>query len=121
MGRAGACCSPDHTIARKAAPLPGANAGVVFVSEVAPPLLSAHMSSVSSRGRRFLTGWPGTLLLIGVPLILIGIWVWRSWAPRTYKVNMLVDLDPNRALVAQRLAKEAKRHGLEVELSKKSY
>lgn len=56
------------------------------------------------------------LLLIGVPVLLIGVWVYRSWAPRTYKAKMLVDLDPNRALVAERLKKEASRHGLEVEL-----
>ena len=47
--------------------------------------------------------------------------MWRSYTPRTYSVNMLVDLDPNRALIAQRLQKEAKRHHLEVELSPKPY
>jgi TRAP-type uncharacterized transport system substrate-binding protein len=65
--------------------------------------------------------WLLNLVLIGVPLVVIGVWVWRSYAPRTCKVNMLVDLDPNRALVAERLKKEADRYGLKVELSTESY
>jgi NMT1 family protein len=65
--------------------------------------------------------WLVKLLLIGVPVIVIGVFVFASSAPRICKVHMLVDLDPNRALVAERLAKEAQRHGLEVELSQQAY
>jgi TRAP-type uncharacterized transport system substrate-binding protein len=61
------------------------------------------------------------VLIVVVPLALLALWVWRSFAPRTYTVNMLVDIDPNRELVARRLAKEAKRYGLKVELSDKKY
>jgi hypothetical protein len=51
-------------------------------------------------------------LLIGVSLIVIGVWVYHSRAPRTFTMQMLVDVDPNRALVAERLAREAKRYGV---------
>ncbi len=57
-------------------------------------------------------------LLLGVVLTAIGSWWWlRSWGNRTYQVHMLIDIDPNRALLAQRIAAEARRHHLNVELS----
>jgi TRAP-type uncharacterized transport system substrate-binding protein len=65
--------------------------------------------------------WHPKLLLVGVPLLVVGVLLWASWTPRSYKVHMLIDLDPNRALVAKRIAREAPRHGLEVELSTKPY
>jgi len=79
------------------------------------------MNPVASPGRPVHRRWLRKLLLIGVPLILLGAWLYHSRAPHTCKVNMLIDLDPNRALVADRLAREAKRHGLEVELSSQPY
>lgn len=74
--------------------------------------------------RKSLVGW---LRTAGLPLLLVGVvlgggyLLFRSTAPRTSKVIMLIDLDPNRALVAKRIAKEATRHGLEVELSSEPY
>jgi TRAP-type uncharacterized transport system substrate-binding protein len=59
------------------------------------------------------------LCIAGV--LVIGLWVFRPWTTRTYKTLMLVDLDPNRALVAERLAREARRHGLAIELSSRPY
>jgi TRAP-type uncharacterized transport system substrate-binding protein len=62
------------------------------------------------------------LLLLGVALIIVGVLLlWRPWERQTYRVHMLVDLDPNRALLAERLAREAGRHGLVVELSSQPY
>jgi TRAP-type uncharacterized transport system substrate-binding protein len=58
---------------------------------------------------------------MGVPLLILGVLLWAWWTPRTCKVHMLIDLDPNRALVAKRIAREAPRHGLEVELSTRPY
>jgi hypothetical protein len=74
-----------------------------------------------SLSHRILHSWWTTLVVVGVALAGIGWWVWRSYTPRTYKVNMLIDLDPNRAMVAQRLKKEARRHHVEVQLSEKAY
>jgi TRAP-type uncharacterized transport system substrate-binding protein len=65
--------------------------------------------------------WVTALLLVGVPLVLVGVLLTWSWWPRTSKVNMLVDLDPNRALLAERIAAEAKRHGLQINLSSQAY
>jgi TRAP-type uncharacterized transport system substrate-binding protein len=64
-----------------------------------------------------LHSWWTTLVVVGVALPGIGWWVWRSYTPRNCSVNMLVDLDPNRALVAQRLEQEAVRHHLHIRLS----
>jgi TRAP-type uncharacterized transport system substrate-binding protein len=62
------------------------------------------------------------LLLLGLALIAGGgLLLLRPWEPRTYRVNMLVDLDPNRALLAERIARDAPRHGLEVSLSSQPY
>jgi TRAP-type uncharacterized transport system substrate-binding protein len=63
------------------------------------------------------------LLLLGLTLSVGcgGVLLFRSWGPRTYHVNMLIDLDPNRALLAERIAKEALPRGLEVELSSRPY
>jgi TRAP-type uncharacterized transport system substrate-binding protein len=79
------------------------------------------MSAPQSLLNKVLHSWLTTVLVVGVALAGIGWWVWRSYTPRTYSVNMLVDLDPNRELVAKRLQHEAKRFHVEVELSPKPY
>jgi TRAP-type uncharacterized transport system substrate-binding protein len=62
------------------------------------------------------------LLLLGVVVVaVIIVLLLRPWGGRTVRVNMLIDLDPNRALLAERIAREAPQHGLHVELSKESY
>jgi TRAP-type uncharacterized transport system substrate-binding protein len=62
------------------------------------------------------------LLLFGlVVAALCVVLVWRPWSRRTVRVNMLIDHDPNRALLAERIAREAPQRGLHVELSKESY
>jgi len=62
------------------------------------------------------------LLLLGLVLIAVGaVLLFRPWGTRTYHVKMLIDLDPNRALLAERIAEEARHHGLEVELSAQPY
>jgi X-X-X-Leu-X-X-Gly heptad repeat protein len=71
--------------------------------------------------RRSLWWRLGAPVLVVLFLLVIGAWVYRSWGPRTCKMHMLVDFDPNRALVAERLAREARRHGLEIELSNHLY
>jgi TRAP-type uncharacterized transport system substrate-binding protein len=62
------------------------------------------------------------LLLLGVALIAVGgVLLVRPWGKRTCRVHMLIDVDPNRALLAARIAEEARRHGLEVHLSREPY
>ncbi|HKI32933.1 MAG TPA: hypothetical protein VKA46_13860 [Gemmataceae bacterium] len=80
--------------------------------------------SPSVPARRHLTGWlwKAELLLLGVTFIAIGgVLLLRPWEKRTYRVNMLIDLDPNRALLAERIAQEADRHGLKVVLSREPH
>lgn len=61
-------------------------------------------------------------LLVGIALLGVGGYLLaRYWGTRPCRVNMLIDLDPNRALLAHRIAEEAKRHNLEVELSSEPY
>jgi TRAP-type uncharacterized transport system substrate-binding protein len=70
--------------------------------------------------RRFRFGWLRLteVVVIGVALTVLGVvLLLRPWERRTYRLNMLVDLDPNRALLAERIAREGPRHGLHVELS----
>jgi hypothetical protein len=65
--------------------------------------------------------WLVRLLIFGLPLLaIVALW-YRSQPPRTCHLNMLVDLDPNRALVAQKIKKEGKRHGIDVVLSEEAY
>ncbi len=62
------------------------------------------------------------ILLLGLGLLGVGsVLLWHPWGSRTYHVHMLVDLDPNRALLAERIQKTALRHGLDVELSSEPY
>jgi hypothetical protein len=77
----------------------------------------------------FLTRWPpagllrrALLPLVGLALIAVGCWLFlHSRGAGTYRVNMLSDLEPNRALLAERIAAEARRHGLEVALSSRPH
>jgi hypothetical protein len=58
------------------------------------------------------------LTLLGVVLIAIaGCLLMRPWGARTRHVNMLTDIDPNRAVLGERIAAEARRHGLAIALS----
>src|SRR5690349_7008447 len=41
--------------------------------------------------------------------------------PATYRLNMLVDTEPNRQVLARRIAAEARKRGLEIELSTRTY
>ena len=43
----------------------------------------------------------------------------RTWKPKTLKVHMLTDLALNQALMGKQIAANAKRHGLDVELTSK--
>jgi hypothetical protein len=62
------------------------------------------------------------LLLFSIGLITLGgVTLLRAWKPRTYTVNMLTDLVPNRRLLAQKMAEQARRYGLNVVLSAKEY
>jgi hypothetical protein len=61
--------------------------------------------------------WLVRLLIFGLPLLIIFLLWYRSLAPKTCHLNMLVDVDPNRNLVAQKIKKEGKRHGIDVHLS----
>jgi TRAP-type uncharacterized transport system substrate-binding protein len=85
------------------------------------------MALFPSRGRRARRPLAGLLLmaellLLGLALAGVGGWLLvRSWRTHTYRVNMLVDVDPNRALLARRIAAEAKRHALDVELSTRAF
>jgi len=57
-------------------------------------------------------------LFASVGLVALGGFLLvRSWSPHTLKVHMLVDVVPNQALIAQRIAAESGRHGLLVELT----
>jgi TRAP-type uncharacterized transport system substrate-binding protein len=82
------------------------------------------LRSSTRRGRRPLarTLWIAELFLIGLlVLAVVCVFLIRPWGKRTYRVNMLVDMDPNRAMLAERIAADAGRHGLEVELSQEPY
>jgi TRAP-type uncharacterized transport system substrate-binding protein len=46
-----------------------------------------------------------------------GFLVARSWKPRMLTLEMLTDIMPNQALMAQEIAQDAPRHGLKVALS----
>src|SRR5262249_36846540 len=60
--------------------------------------------------------------LVGLGLIAIGcLLLVHARGVSTCRVNMLIDLEPNRALLAERIAAEARQHGLEVELSSRHH
>ena len=61
------------------------------------------------------------LLAVSLGLVLLGgMLLARSWKPRHYQLQMLTDLVPTRNLLARKIAEEARRQGLQVELSSKS-
>jgi TRAP-type uncharacterized transport system substrate-binding protein len=62
-------------------------------------------------------------LLIGGTALLAtaGVLLLRPGKPRAYAINMLVDLDPNKAMLAERLAGEARKKGVAVNLSSRAY
>jgi hypothetical protein len=63
-----------------------------------------------------------TLLIGGTALLVAaGVLLLRPGKLRSYTINMLLDLDPNKAMLAERLAAEAQRKGLTVKLSNKAY
>jgi hypothetical protein len=63
-----------------------------------------------------------TLLLVSVALFGFGVHqLLRFGRSTTYRLNMVVDTEPNRQLLARRIAAEARKRGLEIELSSRAY
>lgn len=59
-----------------------------------------------------------TLLLVSVALIGFGVrQLFHLGRPATYRLNMVVDTEPNRQALARRIAAEASKRGLEIKLS----
>src|SRR5437660_7883069 len=59
-----------------------------------------------------------TLLLVSVGLFVFGVrQLIRLGRPATYRLNMLIDTEPNRQVLARRIAAEARKRGLVLELS----
>src|SRR3954452_11302263 len=63
-----------------------------------------------------------TLLLVSLALFGFGV---RQFVhlgrPATYRLNMLVDTEPNRQVLARRIAAEARRRGLVLALSPRAH
>src|SRR5579863_8242057 len=63
-----------------------------------------------------------TLLLVSVGLFAFGVrQLIHLNRPATYRLNMLTDPEPNRQVFARRIAEEARRRGLVIELSPHVY
>jgi hypothetical protein len=63
-----------------------------------------------------------TLLLASVVLLGFGLrQLVHLGRPATYRLNMLVDMEPNRQVLARRIAAEARKRGLEIDLSPQAY
>jgi hypothetical protein len=63
-----------------------------------------------------------TLLLVSVALFGFGLrQLVHLGRPSTYRLNMLVDTEPNRQVLARRIAAEARKRGLVIELSSRAY
>jgi hypothetical protein len=63
-----------------------------------------------------------TLLVVSVALFVFGAHqLLHLGRPATYRLNMLVDTEPNRQVLARRIAAEARKHGLVIELSSRTY
>src|SRR3954451_2963086 len=59
-----------------------------------------------------------TLLLVSVALLGFGLrQLLHLGRPATYRLNMVVDTEPNRQVLARRIAAEARKRGLEIDLS----
>jgi hypothetical protein len=75
-----------------------------------PRWLAARLSAQ----RRFVVG--AVLFAIGAFFALGWTVLSGAWMPRVCHMNMLVDLNPNRALLAEKIAAAGKAHGVVVEL-----
>lgn len=64
----------------------------------------------------------GTLLMVSVALFGVGLHQLLHLGRRaTYRLNTLVDTEPNRQVLARRIAAEAGKRGLVIELSARAY
>jgi hypothetical protein len=62
------------------------------------------------------------LLLVSVALFGLGVHqLLHLGRPTSYRLNMLVDTEPNRQVLARRIAAEARKRGLVIELSSRAY
>ena len=63
-----------------------------------------------------------TLLLASVALLVFGArQLVHLGRPPTYRLKMLVDMEPNRQVLARRIAAEARKRGIEIDLSPQAY
>src|SRR4051812_11721141 len=63
-----------------------------------------------------------TLLLVSVALLGFGVrQLVHLGRPATYRLNMLMDTEPNRQVLARRIATEARKRGLVLELSPRAH
>jgi hypothetical protein len=63
-----------------------------------------------------------TLLLVSVALFGFGVrQLVHLGRPASYRLNMLTDPEPNRQVLVRRIAAEARRHGLGIELAPRVY
>src|SRR3954449_7826769 len=62
------------------------------------------------------------LLMASVALLGFGLrQLFHLGRPATYRLTMVVDTEPNRQVLARRIAAEARRRGLVIELSPRVY
>src|SRR6516165_3947242 len=78
------------------------------------------------RSQRKLRGirlaWLATLLLVSVALFAFGVrQLLHLGRPATFRLHMLVGTEPNRQVLARRIAAEARKRGLVIELSSRAY
>jgi TRAP-type uncharacterized transport system substrate-binding protein len=79
------------------------------------PARPRWLAAGASAQRRFAVG--AILLSAGTLFALGGTVLPRAWKPRTSHVQMVVDLNPARAMLAETIAAAGKEHGLEIGLS----
>ena len=59
-----------------------------------------------------------SMLLVSFGMVALGGFLLvRTWKPKTFKVHMLTDHALNQALIGKQIASNARRHGLDVELT----
>src|SRR3954470_19691704 len=62
------------------------------------------------------------VLLVSLGLLGFGVrQLLHIGRPATYRLSMLVDTEPNRQVLARRIAAEAHKRGLEIDLSTQTY
>ena len=62
------------------------------------------------------------LLVVSFGLVIFGGFLLaRTWRPKILKVQMLTELSLNQALMGKQIAANSRRHGLDVELTKKTF